>query len=185
MTFSHDSSAKFNELLLLANFTSSPNVNENSMGGIIPTVGQTSKKKKSTAVTDGSHGDEGRDANGCIRVPGFTGVWVDPKGKHFVKIDGKAVTLNTDINDQGSVENSVLLFDSVEEAAKKHDIVMKKKHGSKVKQMKLIFNDTISSAAAGRNLEMLGKSLFVFSYCTNSFFFMLIPYSLLMLILLL
>lgn len=139
---------------------------ENPFGGCLPTVGQ--KKKKSAASTGGIANDDGKDKNGCIRVPGFTGVWVDKKGKHFIKINGKPMT-NIPDSVQGSVANSIVLFDSVEEAAKKYDDVMKEKHGNKAKQMKLNFKDDGSrifyettSAAAGRNLEMLGKIFYFF-----------------------
>ena len=142
---------------------------ENPLGGVIPTVGQTSKKKKSASVTGKGHSNEGKDENGCIRVPGFSGVWVNPMGKHFVKVDGKPL-VNSHREVKVSIkDDSITLFDNVEEAAKMYDIVIKEKWGEKKKDLKLNFKsdgsriiyDTTSTAAAGRNLEMLGKSPFM------------------------
>jgi hypothetical protein len=134
------------------------------LGGGIPTVGQASKKKKSSAGAGKGHSNGGKDKNGCIRVPGYSGVWVNPKGKHFVKIDEKPLTHESD-EEKVFSDDSTILFDSVEEAARMHDTVMKEKMGEVKKDLKLNFKpdgsrivyDTTSTAAAGRNLEMLGK----------------------------
>ena len=144
-------------------------VKDNPTGGIIPTVGQTSKKKKSVKVLGGSQSQE-KDENGCIRVPGFTGVWVNPEGKHFVKLNDGTIVMSR--NDEDESVTSAMLFDSVDEAAKTHDDLMKEKTVNE-NDIKLNFKDDgtrivydkTSTAAAGRNLEMLGKSSsFIFGY---------------------
>ena len=151
---------------IAANLLSPGAAKENPLGGILPTVGQTSKKKKLSSTNGGSNHNEGKDENGCIRVPGFTGVWVNSEGKHFVKVDGQLLTNpSNEESITGSGENEVILFDNAEEAAKKHDVVVTEKWGNKGNELRLNFNDdgsrivydTTSTAAAGRNLEMLGN----------------------------
>lgn len=92
--------------------------------GATPTVGQASKKtgvgkKKSghPASQPGATIVEEKDPDGSFRVPGYRGVWVNKAGKHFVKIDGKR------LNDSAE-SHTLLLFDTTEEAAKKHDEVV-------------------------------------------------------------
>ena len=61
---------------------------------------------------------EEKDPDGAIRVPGYRGIWVNQAGKHFVKIDGERLQ-----NEKGRE----LLFPAIEDAAKKHDEVLKSK----------------------------------------------------------
>mmetsp|Transcript_13247 Transcript_13247/g.15409 ORF Transcript_13247/g.15409 Transcript_13247/m.15409 type:complete len:1475 (+) Transcript_13247:140-4564(+) len=132
---------------------------ETSLGGGVPTVGQTSKKKKSSA----SKGiNEGKDSNGCIRVPGYRGVWVNPKGKHFVKINKKPL-LQDRKNVGDSNDEATMLFESIDEAARMHDSVVIEKSEDKNVEMnfkadgtRIVYDDASSTAAAGRKLEMLG-----------------------------
>ena len=124
------------------------------MGGGIPTVGQASKKKKLSAGAGKGHSNEGKDENGCIRVPGFSGVWVNPKGKHFVKIDDKPLMRTHDAG-KTATDESIHLFDNIEEAARMYDIVVKQEGDEKKKDIKLNFKpdgsrivyDTTSTAA--------------------------------------
>jgi hypothetical protein len=65
--------------------------------------------KKSTQPKD-------KDADGSFRVPGYRGVWVNAAGKNFVKISNESL-----MNDDG---DEIVYFDTVEEAAHKHDKVL-------------------------------------------------------------
>jgi hypothetical protein len=60
---------------------------------------------------------EEKDPDGSIRVSGYRGVWVNQAGKHFVKIAGERLQ-----EDDG---NDTLYFNTVDEAAKKHDVAKK------------------------------------------------------------
>jgi len=153
---------------------------ENPLGGGIPTVGQASKKKKKSSMGSGKgHDSDSKDKDGCIRVPGYSGVWVNPKGNHFVKIDGKPFTRESD-EENTSTNDLIILFDSVEEAAKMYDCVIKEKKGHKKADLKLNFKPDGSRIiydtknAVGRNLEMLGNYLSqtkasCFFLCSNSY----------------
>ena len=143
------------------------------MGGGIPTVGQCSKKKsgvkRSSNVSD-------KDKDGCYRVPGYRGVWVDPKGKHFIKVNDKAFTHN--IEDGSGCD----FYESSEEAARTYDDIIREKglessleinykpDGSRIK-----YDDQATSSGVGRGLEMLGKSIFCLSYIDYRPSFSFIP----------
>jgi len=76
------------------------------------------KGKKSGSSSDVGAATADKDPDGSFRVPGYRGVWVNPKGKHFVKIKG------TKLIAPGRQET--MYFDNIEEAAKGHDVELKK-----------------------------------------------------------
>ena len=111
-------------------------------------AGVVGKKKgtKGTQVGNGGVGE--KDSDGSIRVPGYRGVWVNQAGKYFVKINGERLT-EDGISD-------VLFFDSVEDAAKKHDVVLKaKKPSGKVEYnfkddgSRIFYEDVTTSSTTG------------------------------------
>ena len=67
---------------------------ENSSGGGIPTVGQGIGSATASKQVTGliGQGPEDKDEDGYFRVPGYRGVWVNPMGKHLVKINGVPFT---------------------------------------------------------------------------------------------
>jgi len=80
-------------------------------------------KKKGKASKSGGSGSAGakeeKDPDGSVRVPSYRGVWVDQAGKYFIKIESERVCEND--------KNKPLTFESIEEAAKKYDAVLKSK----------------------------------------------------------
>jgi hypothetical protein len=80
--------------------------------GPVGVVGKKTGPKTTPSIS------EEKDPDGSIRVSGYRGVWVNQAGKHFVKIDGERL----------KDENGEILFPGVEEAAKKHDEVLKSKN---------------------------------------------------------
>ena len=62
-----------------------------------------------------------KDGDGSTRVSGYKGVWKQSSGKFFVKVEGKPLL------DTKSEKESPLLFDKVEDAAKKFDEVISRK----------------------------------------------------------
>lgn len=123
-------------------------------------VGKVGKKAKKPVSAAGAVDPEGKDSDGSLRVPGYRGVWVNPAGKHFVKINGKRLRKGGDEKDD---EGDVLFFDTIDLAAKKHDEAAHErgvaiaeglnfnKDGSRI-----VYEDSTPAAAAGRGLEMLG-----------------------------
>lgn len=110
-------------------------------------VGVVGKKKgKSAAVQGGSAPD--RDPDGSFRISGYRGVWVNPKGKHFVKVK------NEILKAPGSDDS--LFFDNIEEAAKKHDTALKEQ-GSNTKAelnfqedgTRIVYEDVATSSTSG------------------------------------
>jgi hypothetical protein len=94
--------------------------------GATPTVGQGSgpksgvgKKKSGRAGTAATVKET--DPDGSFRVPGYRGVWVNKAGKHFVKVNKERLTENGEL----------LLFESVDDAARKYDDVVKKQKDNK------------------------------------------------------
>lgn len=81
-------------------------------------VGVVGKKKGKSASAQGSKPPVDKDSDGSFRVPGYRGVWVNPKGKHFVKIKD---TRQADEGGEGTQ-----FFDNIEDAAKRHDTALKK-----------------------------------------------------------
>jgi hypothetical protein len=109
----------------------------NDQGGSVgatPTVGQGGPtkagvgKKKGKAAQPPTPGEE-KDTDGSFRVPGYRGVWVNTAGKHFVKVDGVRLT-----GTEGG--SDVLFFDNIDDAAGKHDSILriqkKKNHNQKM-----------------------------------------------------
>ena len=104
--------------------------------GATPTVGQGGKAKSGVGKKKAGRGGaakaaavavkEEKDPDGSLRVPGYRGVWVNKAGKHFVKIDGKRLTVTED-------SDKVMLFDTTDEAAKKHDEEMTKSNKKNAK----------------------------------------------------
>ena len=139
-------------------FTFSGAAKDNPFGGALPTVGQV-KKKKGSGNANGSVTEE-KDENGCVRVLGYVGIFVDPKGKHFVKIEGKPLRGKG----EEETEGNTIFFDTVEDAARRHDDELKKVAGNNQVGLKLNFKadgsriiyDKTTTTASGRNLEMLG-----------------------------
>eukprot|EP00521_Asterionellopsis_glacialis_P013923 CAMPEP_0195307938 /NCGR_PEP_ID=MMETSP0707-20130614/37967_1 /TAXON_ID=33640 /ORGANISM="Asterionellopsis glacialis, Strain CCMP134" /LENGTH=1416 /DNA_ID=CAMNT_0040372193 /DNA_START=37 /DNA_END=4287 /DNA_ORIENTATION=- len=148
-----------------------------SAGGAPSTVGQgvgvggksvgptgTVGKKGKTAGKSSSAGAVGpkdKDKDGSFRVPGYRGVWLNTAGKHFVKIKGVRLT-NKGIEGDEKAED-VLLFDAVDDAARKHDEFVSKSSGAKGAELnfrpdgsRIVYEDSTAAAAAGRGLEMLG-----------------------------
>eukprot|EP00934_Nitzschia_sp_Nitz4_P002463 Nitzschia sp. Nitz4//scaffold119_size111653//105250//109419//NITZ4_004214-RA/size111653-augustus-gene-0.231-mRNA-1//-1//CDS//3329533908//2453//frame0 len=102
-------------------------------------------KKKGTKTT--STLAEEKDPDGSIRVAGYRGVWVNQEGKNFVKIDSKR------LEDENG---DVLFFTSVDEAAKKHDDVLKAKgdkgkveYNFKPDGTRVVYEDVSTSSTTG------------------------------------
>lgn len=116
-------------------------------------VGVVGKKTKGGKVSASA---KDKDPDGSFRVPGYRGVWVNPAGKHFVKIRGKSLT-------DGNSEDVVLL-DSVELAARMHDDVINASADDNEVQLNFMANGTripyeensTAALAAERGVEMLG-----------------------------
>ena len=119
--------------------------------GPVGVVGKKAKAGKAVATP------KDKDTDGSFRVPGYRGVWVNPAGKHFVKIEGSRLT------EQNSDE--VLLFDTVELAARMHDDAAKdssddnnnielnfQADGSRIPYA----DKNTAVSAAARGVEMLG-----------------------------
>ena len=147
-------------------------VKENSSGGGIPTVGQgIGSAAAGKQVTGLSQGPEDKDKDGCFRVPGYRGVWVNPMGKHFVKINGVPLTCVKQEEGDGNADKgpgSITLFKDADEAARMHDDAMKKIGQSKSVEMnfkqdgnRIVYEDAAANAAAGRGLEMLGMCFII------------------------
>lgn len=122
-------------------------------------VGKVGKKAKKPGSAAGAVGPE-KDSDGSFRVPGYRGVWVNPAGKHFVKINGKRLLKGVDGEYD---EGGVLFFDSIDLAAKKHDDValargIEKAEGLNFNEdgSRITYEENTPAAAAGRGLEMLG-----------------------------
>jgi hypothetical protein len=96
-------------------------------------AGVVGKKNKPKNLQVGASVEE-KDADGALRVPSFRGVWVNQNGKYFVKINGKRLKDDDDTD--------TLYFDSVDEAAKKHDVILKET--SSGEQMELNFKEDAS-----------------------------------------
>lgn len=109
-------------------------------------AGVVGKKKAGKSAQAGA--PEEKDPDGSIRVPGYRGVWVNQAGQHFVKIHGERLS-EEDSSD-------TLYFDSVDEAAKKHDSVLKEKDPGgkgefnfKADGSKIVYEDVTISSTTG------------------------------------
>ena len=119
-----------------------------------PGVGKQSGANSSNIQGQGSKNDPDKvDKDGSFRVPGYRGVWVNPAGKNFVKIQMKPYLEN----------GSKKLFTSADEAAKFHDKIAKEKGLANIElnykadgKTRIVYEDKSSMTSAGRGLEMLG-----------------------------
>ena len=107
-------------------------------------TGVVGKKKGTKTVQPPT---EEKDPDGAMRVPGYRGVWVNQSGKHFVKIDGERLK-----NEKGRE----LLFPAIEDAAKKHDEVLKSKnlqgkveYNFKADGSRIMYEDVATSSNTG------------------------------------
>lgn len=124
--------------------------------GAMPTVGQGGPKsgvgkKKSQRNSSGKNGAAAADEkapDGSLRVPGYRGVWVNKQGKHFIKIENKPYP--------GKEGGDIMLFDTIDDAAKKYDEVIKARNKGGEVQLnfkadgtKNIYEDATSTAVSG------------------------------------
>ena len=124
--------------------------------GPVSVVGKKAKKKKSGSAAS-NVGPDVKDPDGSFSLPGYRGVWVNPSGKHFVKIDGERLRIG-DAND-----SDVWLFDSLDEAAKKHDEIVRERGGSEKNDglnfnedgSRIVHDDGTPAATTGRGLEVM------------------------------
>lgn len=121
----------------LASGTGSSKVGKTGPAGV---VGKKKGSKPAASTT------EEKDADGSIRVSGYRGVWVNQAGKYFVKIKGERL----------KEENKDMLFPSVEEAAKKHDEVLKSRnpkgkveYNYKPDGTRVVYEDVSTSSTTG------------------------------------
>jgi len=122
-----------------------------SSGGAFGPPGVVGKKAKGSKKPAES---QDKDADGSFRVPGYRGVWVNPAGKHFVKIAKKALMNESD---------EVLYFDTVDQAARRHDKVLQENETQKDTELnfkadgsRIVYDENAAASAAGRGVEMLG-----------------------------
>ena len=111
-------------------------------------AGVVGKKKGTKTTQTGSAASAKKDPDGSICVPGYRGVWVNQAGRHFVKINGERLKENG--------KSDTLYFDSVEEAAKKHDEMLKASEPSgkveynyKVDGSRIVYEDVTTSSTTG------------------------------------
>uniref|UniRef100_A0A7S1UWH9 AP2/ERF domain-containing protein n=1 Tax=Grammatophora oceanica TaxID=210454 RepID=A0A7S1UWH9_9STRA len=117
--------------------------------GPVSVVGKKAKgQKKESAPKE-------KDPDGSFRVPGYRGVWLNPSGKHFVKIKGQRLKAN----------GSLVLFDDVAGAAKRYDEALKDTSpAGKGKRefnfdsggKRIVYDGNAAASAAGRGVEMIG-----------------------------
>mmetsp|Transcript_13452 Transcript_13452/g.19827 ORF Transcript_13452/g.19827 Transcript_13452/m.19827 type:complete len:1312 (-) Transcript_13452:194-4129(-) len=124
---------------------------KDNSGAVFGPPGVVGKKAKGSKKQSES---QDKDADGSFRVPGYRGVWVNPAGKHFVKIEKKALT-----NDNGDLK----YFDTVDQAAREHDTVLEQKGMQKGMELnfqsdgsRIVYDENAAASAAGRGVEMLG-----------------------------
>ncbi|KAL3944614.1 MAG: hypothetical protein SGBAC_001326 [Bacillariaceae sp.] len=91
---------------------------QSGRGGRLQGATGTVGKKKATKAAQTNVPLKEKDADGSIRLPGYRGVWVNQAGKHFAKVDGTRIS---------GEDSEVIYFDTADEAAKKHDEVIKAK----------------------------------------------------------
>jgi hypothetical protein len=132
-----------------------------------PASGPASKGKAQQGLSSGGAkqgvdktvpAKEEKDSDGSTRVFSYRGVWMDPKGKYFVKIGGERFT----------ERSATVFFDNVDKAAKKYDAVMKEKQKSggnneynfKSDGTRIIYEESpsASSTGFGGNLDNVGKT---------------------------
>ena len=89
-----------------------------------------------------------KDEDGSIRVPGYRGVGVNQAGKYFVKIKKKRL--------QDEAAGDTMYFDNVDEAAKKHDAILKETSSGKNVELnfkedgsRIVYEDVTTSSTSG------------------------------------
>mmetsp|Transcript_27369 Transcript_27369/g.41420 ORF Transcript_27369/g.41420 Transcript_27369/m.41420 type:complete len:1311 (-) Transcript_27369:149-4081(-) len=124
---------------------------KDSTGAAFGPPGVVGKKAKGSKKPSES---QDKDADGSFRVPGYRGVWVNPAGKHFVKIEKKALTHNG---------GELKYFDTVDQAACEHDKVLQERGTQKEMELnfqpdgsRIVYDENAAASAAGRGVEMLG-----------------------------
>eukprot|EP00980_Cylindrotheca_fusiformis_P017815 scaffold5631_cov117-Cylindrotheca_fusiformis.AAC.3 len=120
-----------------------PNKGGRQNVGVAGTVG----KKKGTKGPQAGAGTDQKDPDGSIRLPGYRGVWINQAGKHFVKIDSERLA------DQ---DKATIYFDSVDEAARKHDSALKERKPAgkhefnfKADGSRIVYEDVTTSSTTG------------------------------------
>ncbi len=105
-----------------------------------------------------------KDEDGCYRVPGYRGVWVDPKGKHFIKIDGKPYSHDQNSDPESESNLKRVFYDSSEQAAQTYDTIMRRNGIEDIAEMnyksdgsRIKYDEVTTATSVGRGLEMLGK----------------------------
>jgi hypothetical protein len=124
-------------------------------GGASSNVGPPGVVGKKTKGAKKIPESKDKDADGSFRIPGYRGVWVNSAGKHFLKIENETFL-------QEGTED-IMYFDSVEDAAHKHDNILHKSGLSQNVEVnynkdgsRIIYEDNMAASAAGRGVEMLG-----------------------------
>ena len=113
--------------------------------------GTGKKKGKASKNGSGTSTKEEKDADGSVRVPSYRGVWVDQAGKYFIKIKSERV--------RGKDGKKQVIFESIEEAAKKYDELVKNKgngdgrtkieYNFKPNGTRIVYEDVPTSSATG------------------------------------
>ncbi|KAG7363982.1 hypothetical protein IV203_037184 [Nitzschia inconspicua] len=105
-------------------------------------------------------GKDLKDSDGSTRVLSYRGVWMDPAGKYFIKIEGKKFS-------DGS---TAVTFDSVDEAARKYDAILKNRspegrfeYNFKPDGCRIVYEEssTSSTTGFGGNLDNVVPALSV------------------------
>jgi hypothetical protein len=116
--------------------------------GPVGVVGKKKAQRTATSAQKGGAATEDKDADGSFRIPNWRGVWVNPQGKHFVKVKGKKLT------SPGTDET--LYFDSFDEAAKGHDSVVKEDGSDPTAELnfqedgtRIVYEDIATSTTTG------------------------------------
>jgi hypothetical protein len=100
-----------------------------------------------------------KDPDGSFRVPGYRGVWINKTGNYFVKVNDERLAKQEDDG-----PGSTLLFETTEEAARKHDEVMTSRSGDKDTPelnyrpdgSRIVYKDHVPAATTGRGLDLVG-----------------------------
>ena len=102
-------------------------------------------KKKGLKTTSRRTSD--KDADGSLRIAGYRGVWVNPAGKHFVKLEGERLKDGDGTN---------IFFGDTEEAAKRYDEALRASNPQGVVEYnfnkdgtRIVYEDTSKSSTTG------------------------------------
>ena len=120
---------------------------QSGRGGRLQSASGTVGKKKGNKGAQSNASVKEKDSDGSIRLPGYRGVWVNQAGKHFVKVHGTRVS---------GEDSDVIYFDTADEAAKKHDeVVRAKKPNGKVEYnfnengSRIVYEDVSTTSTTG------------------------------------